>query len=396
MIAVMSAVNSRSRRRRAALAILPLLLAACSGDVPTASPVASVASPTPAASPTGPSGPSPDPNCPALDATYVGPEVEVTPKIGRIGLQLQITKLVPAWDPTASFTPPPNDRQSTSGILPGGHDAPTDLWFFYPDLVPLGTPVILSVRPAISIGGGPSQPLGLSVIETRGTYWSLNVRGIPDTDGPARLDVVVEWRDACFTYTAEGTVNVTLVSTLVTSTCPLDPEGFYQQINDVEFAPPLLVGGGEVDLIGVLPVARFLPEGPPGGDGPTPFQLWDRTLPSVTGAPDTTLTVSEANSRVELMTMSASFYARGQVIRHLDQGKPASPTRVLLREPNRRTDGTFRLRLPADTGRYVVWLSFAFESTCASGTAWSVFTVDVAVPEASPSPPPSEEPSPTP
>lgn len=382
-------------RRLPILVAVPLLFAACGGDAPSASPTA-FGSAGPSASPTGPIGPSPDPSCPILDEAYVGPEVEFDPQIGRFGLQLQITKLVPMWDPTTSFTPPPGDPQSHAGVLPGGHDMPADLWLWYPDLVPLGTPAILSVEPSIAVGGGPAQPLALSVVDTRETYWGLSLRGVPDIDGPARLDVAVEWRDACFTYTAEGSVEVNLVSTAVTASCPLDPEGFYRQLNDVEFAPPLLVGDAEFDLIGMLPVSRFLPEGPPGGDVPTPFQVWDRTIAAQTGAPSTTLKVSEANDRVELMTMDASYYGRGQVIRHLDNGKPASPTRVFHRNPDRRADGTFRLRLPPDAGRYVVWLAFDFESTCATGTAWSVFSVDVAAPEATPGPSPTEEPSPTP
>jgi hypothetical protein len=98
----------------------------------------------------------------------------------------------------------------------------------------------------------------------------------------------------------------------------------------------------------------------------------------------------EANDRVELTTMDASFYARGEVIKSLDKGKPASPSRVFHRAPDRRADGTFRLRLPAAAGRYVVWLQFEFQSTCATGRAWAVFGVDVAAPTATP------EPSPTP
>ncbi len=393
----MTAAGAMPRNRRVAiLAIVPLLLAACGAQEPTASPSASLGSPEPSASPTGPVGATPDPSCPILDEAYVGPVVEMTPQIGRVGLELDITGLAPMWDPATTFSPPPGDAQSKSGILPGGHDVPADLWLFYPDLEPLGTAAILSVRPSIAVGGGPAQPLALSVIETRETYWLVNLRGVPDTDGPARLDVVVEWRDSCFTYTAEGSVNVNLVSTAVTNSCPLDAEGFFRQINEVEFAPPLLVGDAEVDLIGMFPVARFLPEGPPGGDGPTPFQVWDRDLPAVTGEPGSLLKVSEANDRVELMTMDASYYRRGQVVRHLDTGKPVSPTRVFHRNPDRRADGTFRLRLPTDAGRYVAWLQFDFESTCATGTAWSVFSVDVVAPEPTPGPTPTAEPSPTP
>lgn len=382
-------------RHPAILAIVPLLFAAC-GAQATEAPSASLGSPGPSALPTGPAGATPDPSCPILDEAYVGPVVEVTPQIGRVGLELGISEIAPTWNPTMAFTPPPGDVQSHPGVLPGGHDVPADLRLVYPDLQALGTAAILSVRPSIVAVGGPAVPLALSVIETRETSWLVNLRGVPDTDAPARLEVVVEWRDSCFTYTAEGSVDVNLVSTGVTSSCPLDREGFYSQLSEVEFAPPLLVGEADVDLIGMLPVARYLPEGPPGGDAPRPFEVWDRDLPAVTGAPATALTVSEANDRVELLTMDASYYGRGQVTRHLDSGRPASPTRVFHRSPDRRADGTFRLRLPPDAGRYVAWLQFDFESTCATGTAWAVFSVDVAAPEATPEPSPTEEPSPAP
>ena len=383
-------------RRLAILTLMSLLVvAACGGTTPSAVPSSS-ASPGPSVSPNDSGTPVPDPSCPALDTTYVAPEVELTPQIGWLGMELQVTSLVPAWDPTARFVPEASELDTHGGLLPGGHDMPAELWLFYPDLVPLGTPAILSVRPSLAVGSGPAQPLEISVTETRNTYWLLSLRGVPDVDGPARLEIEVEWRDSCFTYTASGGVDVSLVSTAVTNSCPLDREAFYTQLAEVEFASPLLVGTSEVDLSGQRPIARYLPEGPPGGDGPTPFQVWDRDLPALTGAPGKALAVSEANDRVDLTTMDASWYLRRDVIRSLDRGNPATPSRVFHRAPDPRADGSFRLRLPPDAGRYVVWLAFDFESTCATGVSWSVFTVDIAEPSASPDPSASIEPSPSP
>jgi hypothetical protein len=72
----------------------------------------------------------------------------------------------------------------------------------------------------------------------------------------------------------------------------------------------------------------------------------------------------------------AALFTRADMLRvAADEAAAVSPIWTLTPKP--RTDGSFEVKVPIEAGRYVLELRFDFTSTCLSGSATSVFSVDV-------------------
>jgi hypothetical protein len=341
-----------------------------------------------ATAPPATSIPEPSPSaaapCPALDAAFQ-PSLDLSFLVGHAdNLHLAITSIVLRADPSLTFRPAPPKAPEENLVLPGGVTLPAELWLGYWGsgagmLDPAADLVALDAR--IQPAGGQEVPLATTTTKHNRSYRLLAMDAIPDLDGRATLRLSADWTDRCFTYAAEGTFEVAMVSSAARAGCPVDsnPDTFWNDLT-ATFEPPLRVGPGEIDIFWRWAAARYLPIDGPGGDGPAPVQLWSRNLAPIVAGPGAVLTVSEANEHVQLLTMQAVVHRRADVVAALDgpsvypfPNVPVVSDQTVWRAP----DGSFALEVPSEPGDYVVWLSFGFDATCATGTAWAVTSVTV-------------------
>lgn len=375
------------------MALVSVLVAACaaSTDASAEAPTG-VASEGPSASPvpTATSAPpSPQPSaqltietaCTDLDG-YEVPRVEVHPEVGRFYAEFAPHRLVPREHPDVTF-----DVESApeidSGVLVGGHDLPMEVWVWYSYGVP-GSLGPLEVRGAsATVRAEGHDPIDLAIdIEARDVdaLWDVVVRDVPDLDARASLELSLRWRDRCFTYSARTTIDgLNLVSTATTADCRMT-ERQYEDDFSAALHPPLTVGSMTARIVSTWSQPKYLALDYPGIDV-HPAYGWDRDAQPIVAAPDEVLVVLRDLPGFELLEMEAVAWTRKNFVNQSDVWPPKLET-VYRRSPERQPDGSFRLRVPSEAGRYVVGLSFPFDWTCGTGSVWSVFSLDVVEPVA--------------
>jgi hypothetical protein len=372
------------------LAIAALLAAGCgaspaSTSTPTsqAAPPASpnpIPEPLPTAGATDPAPVSSYPptfstTCPDLPDGYRVPRASLNPQIGWLSFEFTPNTITPHTQPEVSFAAGPN-LEAEIGLLPGGHAMPIELWLWYQfDPVSMGPIKVVSVTATVHIDGRSPKHLKVEWAHRRYPIWDLVATGMPDVDATASIEVGIEWTDRCFTYSGATTVEgVQLVSTTTTTGCRMSKRGYNQDF-DAALAAPLSVGSNTTRLVSTSSEARYLPIVSPGIDV-HPAWGWDPDAPPIVAAPGEFLTIRRDEPGFELLSMDATGWTRRNFADQSDVWPPRLDA-VFDRAPDRQPDGSFRFRVPSDTGRYVAGLSFPFEWTCGTGQAWSVFSLDI-------------------
>ncbi len=73
--------------------------------------------------------------------------------------------------------------------------------------------------------------------------------------------------------------------------------------------------------------------------------------------------------------MEAYGFTRRSVVGAVEDYPPAGLRQAFHRIASPRVDGSFRLRVPDEPGRYVASLTMDFEWACGTGTASAVFSL---------------------
>jgi hypothetical protein len=388
-------------RRVSIIGIVALATAAC-GSAPVASPgLSAAASPAPSTvSPTGtasvtPSVTIPTPEswlrptlqntCAGLTAGFAPPTFELYPQIGHLGVDFGPERAIPHRLPDATFNFEPAVFNEDAGDLPAGLDVPMEASLFYTGVsyAAIAPIELVSLHLTVHTEGQQGLPIPIRW-ERRGVVtWDVVASGVPDVDGIASVEFAAEWTDRCFTYSGHARLDgVTLFSTTTTAGCRISPDQdmFWDELNDT-FGDPIFVDGQPVDVFWQKAEARYVPVGGPGGDSAPAYASWDRTAAPVVADPSAVLRVAQSTPEFELLTMMSYFYDRADIIDALkvlgQTYPPPNPAAVFHREPPRQADGSFNLRVPKSPGRYMAWLDFTFSSRCATGRAWSVFSLTV-------------------
>ena len=384
-------------RRSLALALVSVILAGCaapaaSTEQPSAD--ASAAAPTtfpsegPPASPTASATPVPptpqssgpltiESSCTDLYDFEV-PRVEVNPEIGRFYAEFAPHRLVPREHPEVTFEVE-SAPEINAGVLVGGHDLRMKVWVWYSYDVH-GEIGPLEVRGSgATLRADGHDPIDLDVdIAARdvdAALWDVVVHDVPDWDARASLELSFRWRDRCFTYAARTPIDgIKLVGTATTAGCGMT-ERRYEDDFSAALKAPLQVGSGTARIVSPWSKARYLPIDYPGIDVHPAFG-WDRDAAPIVAAPDEILIVRREAPGFELLDMGAVGWTRKNFVDQSDVWPPKLEA-VFHRSPERQPDGSFRLRVPSEPGRYVVTLSFPFDWTCGTGDVWSVFSLDV-------------------
>ena len=331
--------------------------------------------------------PSPQPSltptlatsCTDLPTAYAVPRAYVNSEIGHVstefGPELVASREYP--DRTFTFDPAPT---ADIELLPAGYAVPVNLWIAYDfDAVASIGPISLtSVTAEIRVDGLGRKVLPVEWTKDGASDWGLVVDGVPDVDAVARVDLGIEWRDRCFTYSATTTLrDVQLVSTTTTAGCSLRKKAYFDDLESA-LAAPLAVGSGEARLVSPVNEARYLPLISAGIDA-HPAYAWDREGATVTAQPGEVLVVRRDLPGFELQGMASTVWTRRSVAEATTDWPLQAPLEeIVAATAAREPDGSFRLRVPDAPGRYVAALTFDFEWTCATGQAWAVFSLDVA------------------
>lgn len=391
--------------RRWSAGLIGFLFAACSSAAPglslppsvtpsldatpSVSPVTTTPGPT--AVPTaGPSvaevtfapAPSTIAGCPTVDSIVPqSPFVSANGSIGKFGVDLLVTRIEQRSGQPVSVTPPTRALNNDGvGLVLGGHEVLLSPEYYYDGYNP---PITMeSATVTLTLDG--AQPIALPVRFVPGNEnYNQAAVAVPDIAGHGRLAVAMTWTDKCFRLEASGSLRVGVVPASTTAGCALDEDAYWKELESL-FAHALSVDSREVRIGSPSNSAKYIPPGNPGIDAFIVYSF-NKDDPAFTAAPGATLGVLATNPALTLTDMELGVYTRQSVARAVKDYPPFGTVLVLKRSPAQQADGSWRLRVPTEPGRYVATLAFQYDSKCSSGTAWAVLNIDVV----QPAPPPT-------
>lgn len=371
-------------RRLLALATIALILAAC--DVATRSPSPSLI-PSPAAPsqvaiatqiPTVPPTPGPSPNrdCPTIESLFAEhpfyADAQIDPGIARV--DLQVTSIAPVWDPSARVIPQPREVDSgypDPGVILGGREFTTHPSYF--GYLAGGASKLQSAT--VTFTPDNQSAIGLASRFVPGNENFDQVAAtVPDIEGDGLLALNLEWTDDCFRFTAMGSTSVRIVPKVATEGCSLNQDHWADDVGGL-FDKGITVGSTKQDLFPTSFSARYVNEGT-GGDPPNWAYEWKQHPGGITASSGGWLEVSDSVKSRHLSVIDAELIRRTDAI-SLANDWTAAVSALWNHRPTPRADGSFRIPVAAEPGRYVLVVRFAFTSTCLMGTATSAFSLEV-------------------
>lgn len=398
------------RRAIPALALLAATLAACYG-APIASPsaaqpsaaastpvpttTAAVPSPSPSVRPTFTQLPAPADGCLPIDQTDVA-DIEVSLgsvdangnggdigiSVGRLGAMLEVARVTELSGQGRSIAPPAGELHHERGLLLGGHEfvAFPSTWFdghLNPQAM---------VSASVSMTLERQAPIGLPTRFVPGNEnFDQFAVTVPDAAGAGVLSLALVWADPCFRYEASATIPVDVVPLSVTAGCALGSETYFDQVAAL-LDGSLRVGSTAVHAFSPMNEAKFLPWINPGIDSFIVY-AFDPKDPAIVAAPGTVLRIEQVSSDISTGNdMTLNVWTRASVAKAISDYPPHGTVLVLSRTPVKQPDGTFRLRVPEDAGRYVAGVTLTYDSQCSSGALWFVVNIDVVAPTPTGSP----------
>ena len=298
--------------------------------------------------------------------------VGVDPDPSRTHLELQVTSVQAIWDPVARIVPEPRTLVvDDSGLLLGGHEF--TIWPAAVREYASNPQVMVAASSTLTPEGGTPIPLGVRIVPGNKNFDQFAI-AIPDLDGRAQLDLHVQWKDQCFVFTATASQAVTVVPLSATRTCHLDQDHWIDDLAGV-FDQGITVDSTMQRIFPIDLNARFANQGA-GGDPPNFAVDWKAHPGGVSVAPGARLEIYDGATTRHSTAVDAELFTRADMLRvAADEAAMVSPIWTLT--PNPRTDGSFSIKAPSAAGRYVLEVRFDFTSTCLTGVATSVFSVDV-------------------
>jgi len=379
--------------RSSSVALILLVLAACSSAVPslsvapsvspsdspapTGSPVAASPSPTPepsAAAETPPPVPPTIAGCPGVaEIAPQAPFVDTGGSIGKFSVDLLVTRIEQRSGQPVSVTPPPRDLSNDGvGLVVGGYEFLMSPGYYYEGYSP---PITMeSATVTLTLDGAQPIALPTRFVPGNENYNQVAVL-VPDIAGHGRLAVDMTWTDKCFRLAASGSIRVGVVPTSTTADCVMDEDAYWKQLES-QLEHVLIVESRDVRTVSPRNESKYNQYINPGIDAFIEY-LFNKDDPAFEAAPGSALRVAATNPALTLTDMEVAVFTRGSIARAVKDYPPHGTVLVLARTPAPKADGSWRLRVPDDPGRYVATVSFHFESKCTTGDVWTVVNVDV-------------------
>ena len=361
-------------------ATLSIVLGACTPTLPSSPP----GTPAPSASPVAVATTSPTPiptlrpaakaGCPNPASLVAGGPlgVDVAPDPSRAFIELQVTAVEPVWDPASRFVASRRDiRPDDTGVLAGGHE-----FTIWPQAVPsyLANPLsMVAATATLTPDGQPARELGVRIVPGNKNFDQFAIT-VPDLEGRALLDLEIRWQDQCFIFTAEASQEITVVPLALTKACHLDQDHWFDDLAGV-FDRRIKVNSTTQKIFPVELASRFASQ-ETGGDPPSWAYFWKEDPRGITAVSGSWLEVSDPDGRRHTAVTDVELFRRADALRAADDYYASIET-LWNHHPTPRADGSFRIPVAADPGRYVLVIRFTFESACLTGSATSAFSLDV-------------------
>jgi len=302
--------------------------------------------------------------------------------VGHVAPRLEVTRIQEVTGQRRSITPPPLEQDNERGQLLGGHEFVTypSLWFDGH----VNPQAMISASVTLTLEG--QAPIALPTRFVPGNVNFDQVAAtVPDASGPGALTLAFVWADPCFRYEASATIAVDVVPVSVTAGCALERSTYFDQVVAL-LDGSINVGSTTVRAFSPRNDAKFLPWGSFGIDAFLVY-AFDPSDPAIVAAPGSALTLAQASSDITIGNdMTLTVWTRASVAKAIKDYPPFGTVVVLSRTPVKQADGTFRLRVPQDPGRYVAGVELTYDSRCSSGTLWVIVNIDVVAPVATPAP----------
>jgi hypothetical protein len=377
-------------RRLSSIALAALMLGGCGTDVqsPSPSPPGStaVATPGPTRTPVAPPAPSLPTGCSGIDKVdLAGIEVtfgsvdedgnggEIGFSLGPTSGEMQVTRLTDRAGQERCSTPPSPELLDQRGQILGGHEFIT-----YPSTSFAGhsnPQAMLAAKVTLTLDGGAALDLPTRFIPGNENFDQVAIT-VPDVAGPGVLRLKFVWADRSFRYEGSSTIAVNVVPLSATEVCVLDSSGYFEQIGDL-LRHSIEVNSVSQHAFSPFNTSKFAPFENPGIDAIIVYGF-DPDKPSITAEAGTALRIERVSDELTLGNeMNLWVWTRPSVAKAIKDYPPEGSVLVLSRTPVKHADGTFRLRVPQDPGRYVAGVELTYDSQCSSGTLWFVVNIDV-------------------
>jgi len=229
----------------------------------------------------------------------------------------------------------------------------------------------------LTIDGGQPMTLPTHFVPGNENFNQVAV-SVPDVAGHGRLAVDMTWTDKCFRLAASGSIRVGVVPTSVTADCALEEAAYWKQLGSV-LDHPLTVDSREVRTTSPRNESKYTQNINPGIDAFIAY-LFNKDDPAFEATPGSAFRVEAPNPALTLTDMHLAVFTRQSIAQAVKDYPPFGTVLVLERTPAPQADGSWRLRVPDEPGRYVATMSFDFESKCTTGEVWAVVNVDVTAP----------------
>ncbi len=391
--------NVTEHRRLPIIAIATLMLAGCgSGPAspstfPSTSAGATEVAPSPAttavasaASPPAPTLPvvMPDPTeIPSCDLAGIEVTLGSVDADGNGGNQgfslgptygeMQVTRVAERSGRVRCSRPPSQEPPDQRGQILGGHEFIT-----YPSTsfdAHTNPQAMLTARATLTLDGGTPIDLPTRFIPGNVNFDQVAIT-VPDVSGPGVLLLEFAWADRNFRYEASSEITVNVAPLSATEGCALDSTGYFEQVRD-RLRHSITVDAEPQNAFSPFNTSKFTPFANEGIDAIILY-AFDPDAASIAASSGAALRIEDVSDEITLgEQMRLWVWTRASVAKAVTDYPPEGTVLVLSRTPARQADGSFRLRVPQDPGRYVAGVELTYDSQCSSGTLWFVTNVDV-------------------
>ena len=350
---------------------------------PSPAPLASPTRPPVPSLPTVTPGPTRIPGCDLAGIEVTLGSVDENGNGGQIGFslgptygQMQVTRVTDSSGQEICLAPPSQGLPLQLGQILGGHEFIT-----YPSTSFGGhtnPQAMLAATATLTLDGGTPIDLPTRFVPGNVNFDQVAIT-VPDAAGPGVLLLEFTWADRSFRYEASSAISVNVAPLSATEGCALDATGYFEQVRD-QLRHSVAVDSVPQDAFSPYNTSKFTPFENPGIDAAIVYGF-DPDEPSINAPPSAALRIEDVSEAITLGDeMRLRVWTRSSVAQAVKGYPPEGTVLVLSRTPARQADGTFRLRVPEDPGRYVAGVELTYDSQCSSGTLWFMVNVDVVAP----------------
>jgi hypothetical protein len=350
--------------RAPAIALVALLVAACSGLTPTVGPPAQSVGPSATTAATESPLPSAVPTPTAFVATCPT-GTDTVPAALSLHTPTGFESIELGEDPLPSADAiDPADVPIVSTVLGNtglplelvgldGPDRGLSITGMTADFLPFGTATTLPVK--VTLDG----PTGTVVL--------------PDRDVSGQLRLSATWTSDCGEGAGTGSLALEVVKSSVAAGCPTTSDGLQDAV--VAFAGTrITVGTLSITLVVTGWSGRWT-EGVGATDGPE-FGTWDQNRTTVVG-PGESVQIRESVADLGLVSVFAQLFRRADVLDYLDADSTGELDTVMGLRRNANLNGRANIPMPLETGRYVLRLQGTWLTSCLSVETLTSVSVDV-------------------